>query len=187
MSLPVTYWDMLGWRDTLANEANTQRQKAYAKQLGRGGVFTPEIIVDGVADIVGSRDVSVQAALTAKEADLQTVPVYLNATRDEIHLAVGTAPEHGPREATIWLFSILPQVSVSIKDGENGGKTLTYRNVVRQIRALGTWRGQPVNLTLPRLEAHPGHDGIAVVLQQGGYGRIIGAAFASRPNFSAMR
>ena len=66
MSLPVTYWDMLGWRDTLATGSNTQRQKAYARQLGRGGVFTPEIIVDGVTDVVGSREQTVQAALSAR-------------------------------------------------------------------------------------------------------------------------
>src|ERR1700686_693384 len=56
LSLPVTYWDMLGWKDTLASEANTRRQKAYAEAMGRGGIYTPQMIVDGVSDVVGSRE-----------------------------------------------------------------------------------------------------------------------------------
>lgn len=186
MSLPVTYWDMLGWRDTLATEANTRRQKAYAKQLGRGGVFTPEIIVDGVTDIIGSREQSVESAVAAKAADAQAVPIHLAADHEQIRVSIGAAPER-VGDATIWVFGILPQASVSIHNGENNGRTLTYRNVVRQIRAVGTWRGQPVNLTLARSEAGQPHESIAVVVQQGGYGRVIGAAFIDRPNFSAMR
>ncbi|HSC19089.1 MAG TPA: DUF1223 domain-containing protein [Rhizomicrobium sp.] len=186
MSLPVTYWDMLGWRDTLATEANTQRQKAYAKQLGRGGVFTPEIIVDGMTDIIGSREQSVEGAIAAKAADVQAVPIRLAANHEQIRVAVGGAPQP-VGAATIWLFGILPQASVSIHNGENDGRTLTYRNVVRHIRAVGNWKGQPVNLTLARTEAGAPRESIAVVLQQGGYGRVIGAAFIDRPTFSAMR
>src|SRR5258708_3095420 len=51
MSLPITYWDMLGWKDSLASEANTHRQKAYAAAMGHSGVYTPQIIVDGVSDL----------------------------------------------------------------------------------------------------------------------------------------
>ena len=70
LSLPVTYWDMLGWKDTLASPGNTSRQKAYAAALGRGGVYTPQIVVDGVNDVVGSRENDVEAAVTAREADM---------------------------------------------------------------------------------------------------------------------
>jgi len=187
VSLPVTYWDMLGWRDTLASEGNTQRQKAYAKQLGRGGVFTPEIIVDGVTDVVGSREQTVEGAIAARESDAQAVPVQLAGNRQQVHVTIGAAPEHGAHEATVWLLGILPQANVSIGDGENRGHTITYRNVVRQIRAVGSWKGQPVNISLPRSEAGAPHESIAVVVQQGGYGRVIGAALIDRPNFSMIR
>ncbi|HSZ75647.1 MAG TPA: DUF1223 domain-containing protein, partial [Rhizomicrobium sp.] len=60
ISLPITYWDMLGWKDTLASEDNTRRQKAYAIALGHSGVYTPQVIVDGVTDVVGSREDSVK-------------------------------------------------------------------------------------------------------------------------------
>jgi hypothetical protein len=186
VSLPVTYWDMLGWRDTLASDANTRRQKAYAKQLGRGGVYTPQMIIDGTSDVVGSREQKVDAAIAARMTDMETVPVDLEANRQQVRIAVGQSAEAG-YDATIWLFGILPQATVRIGDGENGGRTLTYRNVVREIRAVGTWKGQPVTVTLPRAEAGPPHEGIAVVVQQGGYGRVVGAALLDHPNYDLIR
>src|SRR5215472_1186606 len=67
MSLPITYWDMLGWKDTLASEANTRRQKAYAAAMGHGGIYTPQIIVDGVTDVVGSRVADVDSAIAERQ------------------------------------------------------------------------------------------------------------------------
>jgi hypothetical protein len=183
MSLPVTYWDMLGWRDTLASEANTKRQKAYARELGRGGVYTPQMIVDGASDVVGSREQTVQTTIAAHASDMQTVPVNLEANRQQVRIAVGPATSSSEHEATIWLFGLLPQATVNIGDGENSGRTITYHNVVREIRAVGTWKGQPVSVILPRAVAGNPHDGIAVLVQQGGYGRVIGAASLEHPNF----
>src|SRR5207248_863561 len=112
---PVTYWDMLGWRDTLASEVNTKRQKAYAKELSRGGVYTPQMIINGVKDVIGSREQSVQSAISAL-ADAAIVPVDLDGNRQQVKIEVGQAP--GGRESTIWLFRLLPRATVSIGDGE---------------------------------------------------------------------
>jgi hypothetical protein len=187
LSLPVTYWDMLGWRDTLASEANTRRQKAYARVLGRGGVYTPEMIIDGVSDVVGSREQAVQSAIAARASDMPSVPIELDVNHQQIRIGVGSAPDHGAHEATIWMLGVIPQATVSIGDGENTGRTITYHNVVREIRAVGAWKGQPVNLTLPRADAGAPHDGIAVLVQQGGYGRVLGAAILARPSFYLAR
>lgn len=187
MSLPITYWDMLGWRDTLASEANTRRQKAYARQLGRGGIYTPQMIVDGETDVVGSREPAVHAAIAARANDMPSVPVDLEGNQHQVHISVGAAAVPGRHEATIWLFGLIPQATVNISGGENGGRTVTYRNVVREIRAVGEWKGQPVSLSVPRAEAGPPHQGVAVLLQQGGYGRVIGAALVDRPNFDYLR
>ena len=187
VSLPVTYWDMLGWRDTLASETNTQRQKSYAKQLGRGGIYTPQMIVDGATDVIGSREQNVDAAIAARAADMQNIPVQLDGDKQQVRISVGSGTSRGGREATIWMFGILPQATVKIGDGENGGRTVTYHNVVRGIRAVGTWKGDAVTVNLPRAEAGPPHNGIAVLVQQGGYGRVLGAALIERPNFAPAR
>lgn len=184
LSLPITYWDMLGWKDTLASDANTRRQKAYSAQMGHGGVYTPQIVVDGASDVVGSRDQAVLAAIGARTADMQTVPVSLSATQDEVHITVAGAWDKAPHDATIWMFHILSKATVSIRDGENAGRTLTYRNIVRDVRPIGVWKGQPVSLDLPRREmTRMPHDAVAVVVQQGGYGRIVGAALIEHPDY----
>lgn len=176
MSLPITYWDMLGWKDTLASDADTKRQKAYAQTMWRGGVYTPQIIVDGVTDVVGGRDAQVESTIAARASDQQSVSVSLSADKRAVHVGVGSA-DVKDANATIWLFRVLPQATVAITDGENKGHTYTYHNIVREIRALGMWKGQPFSLDLPRQELLGGsHDSIVVIVQQGGYGRILGAA-----------
>ncbi|HEY5049006.1 MAG TPA: DUF1223 domain-containing protein [Rhizomicrobium sp.] len=182
LSLPITYWDMLGWKDTLASEANTRRQKAYAEAMGHGGVYTPQMIVDGVNDLVGSREAAIEAAIDARAADLRDVPVSLSALPHELRVAVGPGGERG-EVATIWIFEILGKATVAIHGGENDGRSMTYRNVVREVKAVGIWKGQQVSLDLPRqdLMSEP-HDKVAVIVQEGGgYGRVIGAAFLDSP------
>jgi len=177
LSLPITYWDMLGWKDTLATAANTARQKAYAAAMGRGGVYTPEMIVDGTNDIVGSHQKQIDAAIKAHETDAETVPVTLTLEPGEIHLTVGDGVK-SRGDATIWLFRIRGAASVKIGGGENSGRTVTYRNVVREVKAVGMWKGRPVTLDLPRaaMGGGPG-DGFAALVQDGGYGRIVGASW----------
>ena len=185
MSLPITYWDMLGWKDTLGSESNTRRQKAYANLMKRGGIYTPQIVVDGVNDIVGSREQQVNAAITAREADMSAVPVSISTGRGLIHVSVGAGKASST--ATVWLFDILGQKSVKITAGENQGRTLTYYNVVRDVRAIGMWKGEPISFDFPREDGVQPHDGLAVVVQQGSYGRILGAAKLEGSDFTALR
>jgi hypothetical protein len=184
MSLPVTDWDMLGWKDTLATEPNTRRQKAYGAAMGHGGVYTPEMIVDGISDVVGSRETAIDTTIASRASDLAFIPVELHATPTEIHISVG--PGDTNSYATIWLFHILGKAVVNVGTGENGGRTLTYRNVVRDVKAVGMWKGQAVTLDLPRSDAPAHHDSVAVVVQMGGYGRVIGAAQISHPDYAAI-
>ncbi|MEJ0026962.1 MAG: DUF1223 domain-containing protein [Rhizomicrobium sp.] len=234
ISLPITYWDMLGWKDTLASEANTRRQKAYAAAMGHGGVYTPQIIVDGVIDVVGSRAGAVEAAIADRRAELAAaqamvlargnavraqaaarveidaaraadaaravpaampmpvvppmppvepvVPVSLRETPQDMHIDIGAVP--GPQNATVWMFQLRSAVSVAIPSGENAGRTITYRNVASDPRAVGVYRGKALSLTLPKAGGVP-HDGVAVIVQQGGYGHVLGAAMISRPDYYA--
>ncbi|MGH6877858.1 MAG: DUF1223 domain-containing protein, partial [Rhizomicrobium sp.] len=188
MSLPITYWDMLGWKDTLASEGNTRRQKAYAAAMGRGGIYTPQMIVDGVSDVVGSREPQVESAIDARLADMREVPVTLGMTPDTLHIVVGPGSERNGAAATVWLFHILGQASVHVGAGENQGRNLTYHNIVRDVRAIGVWKGHALSLDLPRrdLISAP-HDSVAVVVQEGGYGRIIGAAYMGPAEYNAAR
>jgi len=189
MSLPVTYWDMLGWKDTLASEVNTRRQKAYAAAMGHGAIYTPQIIVDGISDVVGSREAAVESAIEsrARDSDVDDVPVMLRETQQELQIAVGPSGEHGAAPAaTVWLIHMRDSATVAIGGGENDGRTMTYRNIVGDLKAVGQWKGDQLTIDLPRaaMEGLP-HDGVAVVVQRGGYGHIVGAALLSHPEFYA--
>lgn len=186
LSLSVTYWDMLGWKDTLATETNTRRQKAYASVMGHSAVYTPQMIVDGVADVVGSREQQVWSAIDARaqSAAAEDVPIALHETKDELQIGIGASQEHAGQPSTVWLFHIKNQATVWIGGGENDGRTMTYHNVVGDLRAVGQWKGEPLKIELPRsaMEGLP-HDAVAVVVQKSGYGHVVGAALLPHPDF----
>ena len=182
LSLPITYWDMLGWRDTLATQANTDRQKAYAQAMGRGGVYTPQVIIDGRKDLVGSKDAAIDQAIASREAKLPDVPIRLSVLPNEVHVVVSGAKINSSKPATIWMMTVRPSATVKIGAGENAGRTLSYRDIVTGIKAVGLWKGKKVTLDLPRAAIDAGHsDGITVIVQQGGYGQILGATTIDWP------
>jgi hypothetical protein len=236
ITLPITYWDMLGWKDTLATEANTRRQKAYAAAMGHGGVYTPQIVVDGVMDVVGSRAGNVEAAIAQRRAMLGQAMAVATARADamraaadaakaesaaglvgaslpvappappaapawaadpQVNVAVTQSPQEmlidigpapGAHNATVWMFHLRSSVAVNIPAGENQGHTITYHNVVGDVKAVGVYKGHALTLTLPRAAmAGLPHDGVAVIVQQGGFGHVIGAAYVSRPDYYARQ
>src|SRR5215475_13799398 len=79
LSLPVDYWDYLGWKDTLANHSFSQRQHAYSAVRGDRSVYTPQIVVDGVQHAVGSNGDEVRRAIdvAGARANVLTVPVSI--------------------------------------------------------------------------------------------------------------
>ena len=191
LSFGVTYWDMFGWKDTLANEDNTKRQRAYAAALHRGGVYTPQMIIDGVSDVPASRVDAVSAAIdmaalkrdqtTAAPATADTtlsVPVTLKRAEDGLNVIIARAPDRHGVDATVWLLRVRSSATVKITAGESAGQTVTYRNVVTGIQNLGAWRGAAQTIAVPKPTGKViAHDGVAVLVQQGGYGRIVGAVF----------
>ncbi len=186
LTLPVTYWDMLGWKDTFASEANTVRQKAYAKALGRSGVYTPQIIVNGVADLVGGRRDQVTAALATHARDMPAIPISIKTSPQLVQIAIaGERAEAKGSDCTIWVMNTLNHADVKVGDGENKGRALAYTNIVRDLKAIGLWRGDAITFNLPRgaLTSVP-HDGFVVLLQRDGHGQVIGAAMVSMPNYS---
>ena len=180
LSFNVDYWDYLGWKDTLASPSHSARQRAYAFARGDGDVYTPQVVIDGVAHAVGSDRAQIESALAAGVGGL-SVPVTLSTTIDAITLEIGAAPEPDLPHATVWLVMYEPSVTVEVERGENIGRTLTYNNVVRKFRPIAMWKGRPLSIDLPKSEmAQAGAERCAVILQieqRGGLlGPIIGAA-----------
>src|SRR6266481_3573623 len=112
------------------------------------------------------------------------VPVVVTQSPHEMHIDIGATP--GASNATVWMFHLRSSVSVAIPAGENEGHTVTYHNVVGDLKAIGVYKGRALTLTLPRAAtAGLPHDGVAVIVQQDGYGHVIGAAYVSRPDYYA--
>ncbi len=166
LSWEVTYWDYLGWRDTFGNAAYTQRQYDYAHALGHDGVFTPQVVVNGRVDGVGSQDGELASLI--RQGDRGDAGPAVHVTETAAQVSAG----HG--QADVVLVRYDPAlVQVPIHRGENAGETLPHRNVVHQVVKLGTWHGQAESFTLP---AAP-RDGLksAVLLQAAGTGPILAA------------
>jgi hypothetical protein len=180
LSFNVDYWDYLGWKDTLATPDNTERQRAYASARGDGQVYTPQAVIDGRAHVIGSKRDAIEAELT-RNAGALSVPMSLTKGADAITVTVGAAPAADTPHATLWLVMYDRSVTVPIGRGENQGRTITYSNVVRKLRPIEMWRGDPMSVELPRSElALAKVRRCAVLLQaetaEGLPGPVIGAA-----------
>lgn len=180
LSYSVDYWDYLGWKDTLASHSNTERQRAYAIARGDGQIYTPQAVVNGVAHAVGSRDDEIEAAIraTADEAARINAPVALREDGKDLVVEIGAAPAGSQdKQGTVWLASVTGKAEITIKRGENAGRSVVYHNVVRKLTPIGTWSGQAASYRVPMHDLmSDSADGCAVLVQAGEAGPIIGAA-----------
>jgi hypothetical protein len=181
LSVPIDYWDYLGWRDTLANPAHSARQRAYARARGDGQVYTPQIVVNGAADALGSDQAAIERAIaqTDRKTDAMSLPVVLAVNNGTLNVSVSGA-DKASAAAEVWLCPLTKAVPVAIGRGENRGHTVTYHNVVRNWLKLGTLSAAQSSWNVPiaQIKAE-GIDAAAVVVQEGSRDRpgiILGAA-----------
>lgn len=180
LSFNVDYWDMLGWKDTLASHDNTERQRNYSLARGDGQVYTPQAVIDGRTHVVGSNRDAIDAALS-ESPDGLPIPIGLSLAGDSLSVDIGAATEAGMPHATLWLVMYDRSVTVPIERGENSGKTITYSNVVRKLRPIAMWKGEAMAVDLPKSEFKHAKVGSCAVLLQaetesGLPGEILGAA-----------
>ena len=167
LSFQVTYWDGLGWKDTFAQPSFTARQWEYARRWGRKEVATPEVVVNGRVDGVGSNPGEMTALLAKADRGGGGPVLTVGPKRVEVGAGRGAG--------SVWLVRYDPRVvSVPIRAGENAGRTLPHRNVVRELVRLGDWRGAAATFALPP----PTRPGLAtaVLLQDGAGGPVLAAA-----------
>jgi hypothetical protein len=181
LSLPVNYWDYLGWKDTLAHVAFTERQKAYAHSRSDRQVFTPQMIVNGKKSSIGSDRAQIEKAIQYTSKGRKTLPVSVtvNEQSGTVTIQVEETPDTAQREAEVWVLPVLRTQTVPIERGENRGKTITYANVVRGLNRLGEWRGGSARFEMPLEAARKGGDAYVVLLQSTDAARpgvILGAA-----------
>lgn len=169
LSFQVTYWDSLGWKDTFGSPQYTARQWEYARAFNHTQVYTPQVVVNGRADVVGARKGEIEQTLAKADRGQGGPDVAVAGGK----VAVGAGAGRGE----VWLVRYDPNiVQVPIKRGENGGKTLPHKNVVRELVNLGAWSGRAQTYALPaggRTDLKT-----AILVQAGEGGAIVAAARA---------
>jgi hypothetical protein len=166
LSFSVTYWDSLGWKDTFAKGQFTDRQYQYAHAMHKQNVYTPQVVVNGLIAGVGAEPGEMETLIG--RAERRSGPsVAITGGSVEI----GAAP---PQAADVWLVRYDSRtIEVPVLRGENAGKTLPHRNIVREMVRLGGWSGQAERFELPA--GDPGLS-TAVLVQTSGAGPILAAA-----------
>jgi len=168
LSFGVTYWDQLGWKDTFATAQFTERQWDYAHAFHRKSVFTPQVVINGSADLVGQDRAELEDAVKHAGRPANAPSIANNPG------AVTVGNGHGG-PADVWLVRYDPNiVQVPIRRGENSGRTLPHKNVVQALIKLGEWSGSEQSYKIPQ----PAHAGLrdAVLVQRNNGGPILTAA-----------
>jgi hypothetical protein len=172
LAFHVDYWDDLGWRDRFGLSQAVERQRNYARSLRLGSVYTPQVVVDGSTDYVGSNRSSIDRALRDSR---QGPPLVLSVSPDEVSVRLEPGTRAGARGDVV-LVSYLRKAVTPIGRGENAGRTLAEYNIVRSVQTLGHWDGAAQEFRA-KVASLP-HDAtdVAVLVQSPGQGAIVGAA-----------
>ena len=181
MSLPIDYWDYIGWKDTLAKPRHTARQRFYARARGDGEVFTPQVVINGRIHAVGNDKAAIENAIaeSRREGATLSVPVKLATADGKLTVSIAGASEKAAGE--VWLCALGTAVPVAIGRGENSGHTVTYHNVVRRWLKLGDYNGAARSFSVPLTDLESS-DAAAVIVQAGTAdkpGTMLGAALAA--------
>ena len=141
LTFAVDYWDYLGWRDSFAQPAFTDRQESYMRAMGLRMLRTPQVIVDGSAHASGLDRTGVLSLVDAHRGGAPGAPdVQIIYRGSRAAVASGRVPKGG---ADVWLVRYDPRpLNVTVTRGENRGRTVPHRNVVRELVRLGPWVGR---------------------------------------------
>jgi hypothetical protein len=178
LSLHVDYWNYIGWKDPFSSPEATQRQRNYAGSLGLSSVYTPQMVIDGSFDAVGSNRAQVNEAIAAASQRTK-IPVTI-ATSQTGGWLVTIRDAEVDQPATVWLALYDRQHVTPVRHGENAGKTLTNYNIVRAFRRIGRWDGAKLDLPLDVGATDLNDRGFAVIVQTGDAGPVLGAALLPR-------
>ena len=178
LELHVDYWNQLGWKDPFSSAAYSERQGAYAGAMGKSGVYTPQAVVDGADELVGSRASALRSAI-AKAASRPSAHVALARNADALDVRVDGLPAGADANSEVWLAITERGLATDVTRGENAGRHLAHAPVVRALTQLGALQNGTFHasapLTLPA-NAKAENARFVVFLQERKSRHIVGAA-----------
>ena len=181
----VDYWDDLvygsagKWKDPFSSPAYTARQRDYNLKIRkRTGVYTPQMVVDGKFEVVGSREGAVESTIEdARARSGRRVKVSAVPTGAGLKVSLKDGPD---RSGGVWLVSFLRQEATRVLRGENQGKHLVNHNIVTDMRRIGEWNGKDRTIEIAAVR-NDDRTGCAILVQAGTAGPILGAAPCRAP------
>jgi hypothetical protein len=183
LGMHVTYWDQQGWKDPASLAAATERQHDYSRVFGEDRVYTPQAVIDGREEVIGSADAGVRQAL-AKAARQPHARLTLGTALDgnslKVDAAIADVPADVKEKLHAWIAITEDDLTTVVKRGENGGRTLHHDAVVRRLFGsdLGAEKQLGFHVDL-RPEWRRDHLHAVVLLQGTNSQRIYGAASAA--------
>jgi hypothetical protein len=175
LAFHVTYWDDLGWRDTFSAPGSDARQYRYAAFQGRRSVYTPQLVINGSQQVLGSDRAKVTQAIAAAQR-----PARVLLGVDATGLRAEFPDIEGGCSCDVQLLSVLPVAVTAIGRGENAGRSLTQFNVVTEIRALASWNGRQVLRELPLQSGQAGAQFFVVLAQRREDARVVAVGVSGR-------
>ena len=134
LSFHVDYWNRLGWKDSFSNASFSQRQRLYEKSIANSSVYTPQLIINGTQEMVGSEESKIASAVIKALALKPAVIITISRQEikdGELIVQYSTTGNIGNNNILALLVQI--RATTKIKAGENNGATLTSYNVVRSM------------------------------------------------------
>jgi hypothetical protein len=161
----ISYWDGLAWKDPFSSQSSTDRQRTYSRLFHLGQVYTPQMVVDGAREMVGSDRHEVLAAV--RDARPETIaPVTFAADRRSVTIGGGNG------RGSVLVVRFAQKRTTRVAGGENARRTLQDANGVEALASLGSWNGSTLSFAI---EPPAAGEGIAVLVQASD-GRMLGAA-----------
>ncbi len=149
----VDYWNRLGWRDVFSNAAFSKRQYQYSSWIKSSSVYTPQIVVNGTQEFVGSEEGTLRNAIRADEQKTASAQLTLNDVKVNGGKAAFNYAAGGIKENTTLVYAIVQHAAqTKVEAGENGGRTLGHVQIVRELESLPlSGRGNgAVSINLPK-------------------------------------
>src|SRR6266849_2247224 len=186
LSEHVDYWNHIGWKDPYSASFYSERQSAYAKRFGLDSVYTPQMVVDGTSEFVGSNSGLADKAFR-KALGVPKLPVHLSSISADAsntlhaHLETGTLEaSFGSREAEVYVAVALNRAESQVSAGENAGHRLAHVSVVKSLTKIGVLKQGQVLAQDVQLKFEPGSDSrslrLIAFVQEPRQGRVLGAA-----------
>jgi hypothetical protein len=186
LSEHVDYWNHIGWTDPYSSSFYSERQNEYAQRFGRGSVYTPQMVVDGSSEFVGSdarsADRAIVQALKAAKIGVRLSAISIEGGNEmKAHVETEALPASlGQSEGyDIYLAIALNHAETRVSGGENSGRTLMHRGVVRSLSKIGDLRPGQTFARDVQIKLEPGADPhnlrLIAFVQQPGAGKVLGA------------